>query len=545
MAVESLVNNDNHYRCILKLLSMSSIKYSIMEWKKISEREGQEAMKLLGIDIGTTHSKAGLFNENGTNVALASRPTRSHLHEKGFHYYDPEEMWKTIASAIREVTSHINPGEIGAVGIASMAESGLMVDRSTGEPRSPFMPWFDTCSMGQSESIRKEADPSERFSKSGLHNSFKLGLAKILWIRDHYPDALHQSVWLSSSGYIAYRLTGRMAFDYSLAARTYAFRIDRKAWDHEWIEHFGLSVDLFPDVLPGGETMGTVSSDGASAIGIKEGTPVAIAGHDHVAAALAVGSITPGVVYDSMGTAETLVGTLKPRPLGEKEFTSGLSFGCHIAKDRYFWMGGNSASGGSVEWLRSQLSDSQMSYEQLLSLLDQVKEGPSGILYYPYLSGSGAPSPEPKAKAAFIGLLKEHGQAEMIKAVLEGTAYQLESIRRAAEGIAGCSITKLLVVGGGTRNAHWLQTKADVSDCTLELPPIPEATMLGAAMAAGIGSGIYASAEEAAAAIDRQDARVVTPNGNNHEAYRKLYEEGYIALQQPLRQFYRNVWSDV
>jgi sugar (pentulose or hexulose) kinase len=216
-----------------------------------------------------------------------------------------------------------------------------------------------------------------------------------------------------------------------------------------------------------------------------------------------------------------------------------LSYGCHIAKDRFFWMGGNSSSGGSVEWLRKQLGDNELSYAQILALLDTARPVATGMLYYPYLSGSGAPQPDPQAKASIIGLTKDHGKADIIKAVLEGTAYQLESIRRGAEGITGGAIKTLLVVGGGTRNPHWLQIKADVSNCALELPPIPEASLLGAAMAAGIGSGVYASAEEATASITRKASKWVRPNAINHESYRQLYERGYVQLQAPLRAFFK------
>ncbi|MNC32163.1 Autoinducer 2 kinase LsrK [compost metagenome] len=123
--------------------------------------------------------------------------------------------------------------------------------------------------------------------------------------------------------------------------------------------------------------------------------------------------------------------------------------------------------------------------------------------------------------------------------MLEGTAYQLEAIRQSAEEIAGSPIERLQVVGGGTRNKHWLQVKADVSDFILELPPIPEATLLGAAMAAGIGAGVYESAEAAAAAIDKSGTGKVTADPGRHEAYRKLYSTGYMALQEPLRRYYQ------
>jgi sugar (pentulose or hexulose) kinase len=498
--------------------------------------------KLLGIDIGTTNSKAGLFDEDGKMIAVASRPTVAHRSEEGYSYYDPEQMWETLASAICEVMEHASPEEVGAVGIASMAESGLLVDRKSGSPRSVFMPWFDTVSAPQAERMAKAGDAYELFRRTGLRGSFKLGLAKLLWIQDRDPDALRDSVWLSASGYIAYRLTGAMASDYSLAARTYAFRIDRKEWDAEWLSQFGLSPALFPDALPGGEIVGRTADSVSGMTGLAAGTPVAIAGHDHVAAALAVGAIAPGVVYDSMGTAETLVGTFQERPLGKAEFASGMSYGCHIASGRYFWMGGNSSSGGSIEWLRGLLADDALSYESLFALLSETESGPSGILFYPYLTGSGAPAPDSRVKAAYIGLTKSHGKADLIKAALEGTAYQLESIRRSAEEIAGESIDKMAVVGGGTRLPLWLQIKADILGCSLELPPVSEATLLGAAMAAGIGSGIYAGAEEAVQATSRsrQQSRLVTPDSARHAAYRKWYEEGYMALQEPMRHFYQS-----
>src|SRR5690606_38619812 len=118
----------------------------------------------------------------------------------------------------------------------------------------------------------------------------------------------------------------------------------------------------------------------------------------------------------SMGTAETLVGTLPERPLERADYEAGLSFGLHVAPQRLFWMGGNSASGGSLEWLRHLLADESLSYEEILSLLARTPEEPTGILYYPYLSGSGAPLPMHAARAAFVGLTGEHNKPEWLRA---------------------------------------------------------------------------------------------------------------------------------
>ncbi|MDT9725802.1 carbohydrate kinase [Xylanibacillus composti] len=479
--------------------------------------------------------KAGLFALDGTQVAAASRPTPVHTHPEGFAVYDPEEMWQTALSAMEEALEKAGHPAVASIGITSMAEAGLLVDRTSGSPRSLFLPWYETCSVPQAERIEREADVYERFTKSGLHLSFKHGLPKLLWLKERDASSFDNAVWLSASGYIAYRLTGQFAFDYSLAARTYAFRIDTKEWDQPWIRHFGIDPAIFPEAHPAGATVGKVQTG----IGrLQPGTPVGISGHDHVCAALSVGAIEPGVVYDSMGTAETLVGTFPERPLGRREYESGLSYGCHVAPGHYFWMGGNSASGGSVEWWRTQLGDEPVRYEELLRWLDEGNAQPSGMLYYPYLSGSGAPSPDARAKAALIGFTKQHSRRDLIQAVLEGTAYQLEAIRREAEAIGGFPIRRLLVVGGGTRNPHWLRIKADIVNCELLVPPVEEATMLGAALTSAAGAGVYGSIEEAGAAALRREAQLIQPDPERHAHYRKLYEEGYAALQPALREFY-------
>jgi sugar (pentulose or hexulose) kinase len=499
--------------------------------------------RLLGIDIGTTHCKAGLFEHYGSSVKVATRETITHFDSNGHASYKPDELWSIVASAIKEATEG-NKEELAVIGITSMAEAGLLINRKSGEPKTDFIPWFDKRTQPQAEQMKEAADPFERFTKTGLGNSYKYGLPKLMWLDKEDPGITKGAVWLSTSDYIAYKLTGKFGTDYSLAARTYAFRIDTKEWDTPWIRQFGFDNSLFPEARPSGSPLGEVHSSDLEEIGISKGTPVAVSGHDHVCAALAVGAVNPGVVFDSIGTAETLVGTLNERTLGRKEYSSGLSYGCHVAKNRYFWMGGSPSSGGSVEWIRNQLSDQPLSYEEIQRLLAQTKQGPTGILFYPYLSGSGAPNPDPHAKGAFIGLSKTDKREDLVKALLEGTAYQMESIRRSAEEIAGSPITKMIAVGGGTRNSQWMQIKADVSNCEFQIPDIPEATMLGAAIAAGIGCGLYRDEEEAVSLIENINKRKMTPNDGHHHLYQNIYENGYVRLQEPLRTYYQNPLGD-
>ncbi|WP_442604381.1 FGGY-family carbohydrate kinase [Paenibacillus sp. KN14-4R] len=502
-------------------------------------------MKFMGIDVGTTNIKAGLFMDNGTVIRIASRPTPTEQTDQGHYYYNPEKLWLTVAAVIQEAAEAAKPSEIAGIGVTSMAEAGLVLDARSGKPRSSIIPWFDTRTKVQAEWIGRESDPLERFTKTGLRASYKQGLAKLLWLREHEQVDFTNAKWLSMSDYITYRLTGNMATDYTLAARTFAFRIDTKCWDEDWIRHFGLEPELFPEVVPAGTSIGTVLTSMAEQLGLSPSTTVAIGGHDHVCAALSVGAIQPDIVFDSMGTAETLIGVLPDRPLGKAEFDSGLSFGCHVAGGkRNFWMGGINASGGSVEWIRSKLGDEELTYEQMAQLLARTKSGPTGILYYPYLSGSGAPQSDPSAKAALIGLAKQHEKGDLIKAVLEGIAYEMESIRRVAEVVSAKRINRIIAVGGGTRNLHLMQAKADVSGCAMVISNVSEAGLLGAAMIGGMGAGIFASADEAVQHIESEHARIAHPrimvtSPDRHQGYQQIYLNGYVMLQQPLRQFYR------
>ena len=488
-------------------------------------------MTILAIDIGTTHCKAGLFALDGTALRIAKRPMLTQRAATGEAYFDPETLWATAAAVIRKAAT---AGPVAAIGIASMAETGLLVDRRTGAARSFFVPWFDTAAQAQADFIRSHSNPLERYLRTGLRASFKCSLAKVLWLRARDERLVDGAIWLSAADYIAYRLTSKFGTDCSLAGYTFAFRVDQRAWDTEWLREWDLNPDLFPPANPSGMPIGSLLPDVAASLGLPTGTPVAICGHDHVTAAFAMNVTSPGRVFNSMGTAETLLGALPARALTEDDFDSGLIYGCHVAAGCAYWLGSLSASGGSVEWLRAQLGSKPLSYSEIDALLASAPAEPTGILYFPYLVGSGPPHTDPLMRAAFVGLSASHGRADLLKAVLEGTVYEIEFIRQAGEHITGQPIPALVAAGGGTRNRPWLQIKADISGCRIEASAEPEATLLGAALVAGVGSGLYASEAEAFDGLRLKPVEVFLPDAERHAVYCRLYEQGYLRLQEAL-----------
>jgi len=561
---------------------------------------------LIGIDLGTTHCKAGAFDHQGQALHIASREVQTQPGRWGYAYYDPGGLWNTVLDLLGEVLQRTG-GQAGSghahrlagIGVAGMAETGLLIDRRTGAERIPFIPWFDPVASAQAEQIRQAASAQDAFLHRGLRPSFKFPVMKLLWLKDTDPGLLNGAQWLSAADYIAYRLTGQVATDPSLASRTFALDLPTGQWDADWLRRLGLSESLFPPILAGGQPVGATLpglQDSHTGTSIPAGVPVTIAGHDHVCGAFAAyawaaatvppagpspadppaarlrgtgGLYLPGatsgatdrqqIVFDSIGTAESLVGLFPARPLTEVDDRSGFAFGRHVRPGWMYWMGGLSSSGGSLEWLRTLLGappdgDPRLTYADIDHLLAGIPEAPTGILYYPYLAGSGSPHSDSLARGALVGLSAAHTRSHLLRAALEGVCYEIEWMRRRAEEMLGTRLRRILAAGGGTRNRYWMQIKADVSGCEVDLLPQDETTLLGAALLAGLGAGAYrdeaelagqlrASAGEDAAinALLAAASQRYLPDPQRRQVYRRLYDNGFALLLPLVMHYYRNL----
>jgi sugar (pentulose or hexulose) kinase len=491
---------------------------------------------LLGIDVGTTNCKAGVFTNFGRLLAAASRPTLAHQSSSGYTYFEAGEIWSAILDTCEEVCSKVDANTIAGVGVASMAETGLLIDRLSGQPGSWMVPWFDKGASSKALSLERQFGEAG-FYKTGIYPNFKCGLAKILWLRDEFNIPLSGMAWLSAADYIVFRMTGRMATDYSLAGRTYAFDLDKKEWDQERLKSLRVDPSIFPDAVPSGEIVGRASGNICTRLGMKEGTPVVIAGHDHVCGSFAVGALQPDHIFNSMGTAEAMLGTFEDRRLGAAELRSGLTFGLHAARGKRYWMGGLSASGGSLDWVRRVLGYPALNFDDLEELASRIEPEPTGIIYFPYLTGSGSPHTDLNVRAAFIGLDSGHGRAHIVRAVFEGTAFEMEFIRRTAVEGVGIKGEALLASGGGTRSRTWMQIKADVSGCRVESLKMQETTLLGAALLAGVGAGVFRDEDEVCAPSGHLEKEIYLPDEKRHAAYRQIYETDFIGMQSAMRNF--------
>lgn len=501
---------------------------------------------IVGIDIGTTNWKVVAYDESGQPLAGLRRPVMVHEEPGGRAHYDPEEVWGFVVGGLREVARQLGPdGARQVVGIAatSMGEAGVLVDEA-GLPVYPAIAWFDPRTEPQGRFWREKVDPYRVYEVTGFPPQYIASINKVMWIREHEAARFARARrWLCMADYVAFRLSGEQAMDFSLACRTMAFDIRRRTWSGELLGLAGIDPALFPPAVPSGTALGRLRPEVAEVTGLPSSAVVAAGGQDHWCGALAAGIVAPGDVLDSVGTAEAIIVVLD-RPVFSRElFESGFAVGCHVVPERYYAVGALQTAGGAVEWLRAAVGELEEEaarqagegaagvYRRLMALAEQAPPGSRGLLFLPHLRGAVTP-PDGLSKGAWVGLRPYHRRSELVRAVIEGLSHEFAYIVHRLAALTGTPTRRVAAIGGGARNDLWLQLKADIGGIPLEVSAIEEATTLGAALLGGVGAGIWKDPVEAARHVHRV-SRTVMPRSEmtrRYRPYHELYQQLYPTL---------------
>jgi xylulokinase len=490
---------------------------------------------LAGVDVGTTNIKAIIFKPDGQTVAEASVPTPTHYPQPTWAYYDPEELWQATANALHRVTNRLdNVSRVVSVAVASMAETSVPLD-AQGQPTYEAIAWFDQRAHPQAEWLKQTVGEVHLFNISGLSLQPIFGLCKLLWFKEHQPDAFaHTALWLNTADYIAYRLSGIPATDYSLASRTLALNLARRQWDRELIKEVGLSPHLFAPLQSSGTHLGPVTATAAVATGLPTSSQVATGGHDHICGALAVGVVQPGTMLNSLGTAEATFIPLE-QPLTDPALgQQGYGQGAHVVTNGYYVIGGLYTSGASVAWWR-EILDKKVDYTALIAEAEQVPPGSLGTCFLPHLRSANPPNGDPRGRGAFIGLNTDVKRGTLFRAILEGLAYEsrhtLDALLAYPKVMAPRNI---YAIGGSTRNHLLMQIKATVLNQTITVAEITEATALGAAILGGLAAGVYPDVSSALATLRYAQTPIdpVADQTSLYDAYfRQIYRQIYLTLR--------------
>lgn len=499
---------------------------------------------IIAHDLGTSGNKATLYDERGVLVASSTTSYGVSTLRPGYVEQNPDDWWSATLSSTRNLlaSSKIPASSIACVTFSGQMMGCLAVD-AEGEALRPSIIWADMRSEPQAKRLAGAMPPREFYGITGHRPVSSYSLSKLMWIRDNEPEVFARTAKvLQAKDFIVHKLTGVFATDYSDASGTNAFDLEKKVWSREILGAVGVSEELFPAAHPSSAVVGRVTREAAALTGLLAGTPVVIGGGDGSCAAVGAGVVRGGKAYNVLGSSSWIAfATDKPiYDPGMRTFNW-----VHLDEKKYSPCGTMQSAGLSVEWLRQTLAqngaapEGGMGESTLSAMNAAALNSPCGsrdLLFLPYLMGERSPRWDPAAKGAFIGLTTKHEKADIYRSVFEGVAYNLKTILLSLESpslAATSPIDEIILIGGGAKSRVWQRILADVWERPVVIPRyLDEATSLGAAVAGGVGVGIFPDFS-VAEAFNPGETRV-QPDEKSAAIYRKLYplfEESYASLK--------------
>ncbi len=458
---------------------------------------------LLGIDLGTSGVKAGIYDTDGGLLGIGRACSYTFYSPKaGWAQSDPEKWWRDIAGAIRRACDEtgLDGHDIGAVGISVFFPTVIPMDAG-GKALYPAILYNDQRSLSQVRAIEEAIPRSEYEEITG--NVLAPGTCaatSMAWLRDEKPEIYDKADVIGfANTYVACRLTGALYTDPITVSISGLVDI-REPW--QWSEglcrRLSLEHGLLPPVAGACEVIGTVTKIAAEETGLAPGTPVVCGCGDAAASSVGAGAVSEGTVVDVCGITDCITMPLA-QPTGDRRWINCA----YICQGTWIGIGTATSSGLSVEWFQREFAAPRATDAierggdvPINRLAASSRLESSRLLYLPYLQGERTPVWDPRARGMFVGLSLATTTGDMARAVLEGTAFAFREIIDCLQTVSATPISEIRAVGGGTQNALWMQIKADVLGRPLDVLAFQETGSLGAALLAGLGSGIYSSFEE-------------------------------------------------
>ena len=489
---------------------------------------------ILAHDLGTTGNKATLIDTAGKPLASTFEAYETAYPRPNWAEQDARDWEHAVIHCTQRLLAQaaVPADQIAVVSFSGHMQGALAVDVN-GVPLRPAIIWADQRATAQADFMARACGGEDVYRRTGHRVSAAYTAAKVLWVKEQQPEVYRRIGYvLQPKDYAAWLLTGVFATDYSDASGTQLFDLERRKWSGELLDGLGLRADMFPPAYPSTAVIGHVTTQAAQATGLLPGTPVVIGGGDGACATVGSGVIREGDAYTYIGSSSWLaLSTRQP------VFDPGqriVNF-AHLDPTLYFSLGNMQAAGGAYDWLERLLRDAAETEPQhatLDALATSVSHGAGGVLCLPYFLGERSPHWNPQARAAFVGLSMPHGRGEMARAVLEGVAFNMRWILDVlrAEGVA---IQSMRVIGGGARSPLWRQILADVYGLPLLRPQLDSAaTSLGAAIAGGIGVGLFKNFDVVNELIPVEPAEQPDPARQaRYERMYQLFQQTYAALK--------------
>jgi len=495
---------------------------------------------LIGIDVGTQSIRTIAFDVRGRKVAQAYRPTPARNLDGGRGEYDPDALFATVVTCLTETAGALEGRPIAGMAVGSVGESCVLLDEQ-GRSLAPSLVWFDRRTEEAANRIVERIGADRLFQITGLRIDSTLTLCKLAWMREQWPEAMGRvRRILNIADWIAFRLTGEAATDLTHASRTLYLDIHERRWSEELLALVGLDPSHPAPLVASGARVGTVRPEVLAETGMAGRPVVAAGGHDHLCGSYAAGIRRPGMLLDSMGTAEAILLATAFPLLDPSLMRRGFIQGAIATHRSLSYLGGGiNSAGGTIEWFRAIAGNTP--HETLIAEGEATGLGSQGVVSLPLLVYSPPPDPDVNGRGGFIGLTAHTTRGALYRAVLEGLAMQARLLVDAMAALPGITApSEIRAIGGNSRNPLFLAIKANVYGRPVTAVDEPEATALGAALLGGVAAGVWPDLDAALAALERRD-HVVEPDPALVERYDALHESVFARFQATLKPLNREL----
>lgn len=478
----------------------------------------------IGIDIGTTSTKAIVVTSIGEMKGIASREYPLLAPQPRFAEQDPNLIFSAVLESVREAIQRANLSsrDIAAIGCGSAMHS-LIVMGADHFPLSQSITWADNRSVTQAAALKQSPNGIQIYRKTGTPLHPMSPLTKLLWMRECDPDRFNKAAkFISIKEYVLYRLFEQYVVDYSIAAATGLLNLKALNWDQEVLNLAQVRVDQLSQLVPTTHILQGMKPEYAAAMGLDPNVPVVVGSSDGVLANLGVGAIASDQLAITVGTSSA-VRKVVSQPITDEQ---GRTF-CYPLTEKYWVIGGASNNGGIVlRWFRDtfgqlEIEPEQDAYAHLIQLAESIPVGAEGLLFLPFLSGERAPYWNADARGVFFGMSLQHQRSHFVRAVLEGILFAAYSITTVLSDLTDASQT-ILASGGMTRSRIWRQMMADLFGIEVLAPEVYEASGFGGAVLAMYAVGEIAQLEAVQSMIRIHDRHL--PNLERSQQYQKLFD---------------------
>jgi xylulokinase len=502
---------------------------------------------LLGIDLGTTGVKAALFAAADGQVISSAFVDYPLMHpHPGWAEQDPEQWWHATITSIRSclaggVQRGVAPTDIRGVGLSGQMHGVVLLDEACKVLR-PCIIWADQRSDAQCRWMTERVGASrliEYVSNPALPG---FSAPKALWVRDNEPDIFARTrTIILPKDYIRFRLTGVLAMEISDAAGTCLLDVKHGSWSREVLAAIEFDPSLMPPVVASDTVCGAITGEVEQLTGMPAGTPVAGGGADNACGAVGNGVVRPGLALVSIGTSGVLLAHAATPQVDISGPVPRVHTFNHAVPQAWYLMGVTQGAGLSLRWVRDNIGLPERALEQWTGLdayelltkeAEGVAPGSDGLLFLPYLQGERTPHLDAYARGGWIGLTASHNRRHLVRSVLEGVAFSLKDCFAIIRE-QGLELEQLRATGGGAKSLVWRQILADVLGVELVTTTAQEGPAFGAALLAGVASGVYASVQQACDATVRV-VEHTEPRPELESVYARAYEK-YRALYPALK----------